>query len=181
MVNAVSNVFGDVLGAAIGKALSRAANTNFCAKTGEIVVGWWESASGSIRGWTRGVGEEVAPRRVFTSVDRHVAETANKLDDQFPGRVVDVNQSLPASVAGGTREVDILMDQFVIQVKQGRATGLARQIKETQATIVDQGKRVIGYAPDNYSGHAWTGAANEGIPIARNFDELVAIIKELSN
>lgn len=72
------------------------------------------------------------------------------------------------------------MDQFVIQVKGGRANVLAGQVQQCAATLTDKSRRVIGYAPDNYSPHAWTRAANEGIPIARNFDEPVAIIKELS-
>jgi hypothetical protein len=122
-----------------------------------------------------------APKRVFTSIDKHVGETATKLDDLFPGRVIDVNKKLPANVAGGDREVDILMDQFIIQVKSDKASGLAGQIQATASTLHDKTRRVIGYAPDKYSGHAWTRAANEGIPIARNFDELIAIIKELSN
>ncbi len=123
---------------------------------------------------------QVTGGRVFTSTDSHVGGTATQLEALFPKRVLDVNKHLPANVAGGTREVDILMDQFVIQVKGGRATGLAGQMQETAATLTDKSRRIIGYAPDNYSTHAWTRAANEGIPIARNFDELVAIIKELT-
>lgn len=91
-----------------------------------------------------------------------------------------MNQNLPANVAGGTREVDIVMDQFIIQVKKGRASGLAPQVQETEATLLDRTRKVLGYAPDNNSSHAWTGATEQGIPIARNFDELIAIIKELS-
>lgn len=109
-----------------------------------------------------------------------MAEAANKLEEVFPGRGVDVNRDVAARVAGKTREVDIVMDQFYIQVKGKKGKNLARQIRETQETIVDQEKRVIGYAPGNFSGHAWSGAANEGIPIARDIDELIAIIKELS-
>lgn len=119
-------------------------------------------------------------QKVFTSLDKHVGEAATKLEEIFPGNVLDVNKTLAASVAGGVREVDIVMEQFIIQVKGGRASGLAGQVQETAATLIDQTKRVIGFAPDNYSSHAWEGAAKEGIPIARDFDELVEVIKELS-
>jgi hypothetical protein len=40
------------------------------------------------------------------------------------------------------------------------------------------GLTAIGYAP-GMSNAAWESAANTGIPIARNLDELIAIIKEL--
>jgi hypothetical protein len=117
--------------------------------------------------------------RVFTSTDRYVGEIATKLNEIFPGQVVDVNKNLAATVAGGMREVDIVMDDFIIQVKSGRGGGLARQVQGTSNTLVDNSRRVIGYAPDDYSGLAWQGAAEKGIPIARNFDELVKIIKEM--
>lgn len=63
-------------------------------------------------------------------------------------------------------------------IKSGRAKGMARQIEETSMTLQDKSLRVIGYAPDNYSQSAWKSAAENGMPIARNFDELVSILKE---
>lgn len=70
------------------------------------------------------------------------------------------------------------MDDFVIQVKSGKADGLVKQIKATVASGAVGHREVIGYAPDKYSAHAWRAAAAEGIPVARNLYELVAIIKE---
>jgi hypothetical protein len=119
--------------------------------------------------------------KVFFSGDKHVGKTASMLENIFPGRVLGVNQHLAASVNGGTRELDIVMDQFVIQVKSKKASELARQMRETMATMLDQTRRVIGYAPDNYSHFAWRAAAEDGLPIARTFDELVSIIRELTN
>lgn len=89
-----------------------------------------------------------------------------------------MNQKLPANVAGGIREIDIVMTDALIQVKSKGAGGLARQVRETRLTLGSDGRRVIGYAPDNFSNNAWRSAAEQGIPIARNFDELVAILKE---
>jgi hypothetical protein len=63
---------------------------------------------------------------------------------------------------------------FIIQVKSQRANGVATQVAETP---LDTAKRVIGFAPENYSVHAWQGAAEPGIPFARNFDELVQILE----
>lgn len=77
------------------------------------------------------------------------------------------------------REVDILMDDFIIQVKSGRGNGLVRQMQETTLTLSDNNRRIIGYAPDNFSPHAWRGSAEQGIPVARNQDELIAIIQEM--
>jgi len=120
-------------------------------------------------------------RGPFSSLDKHVGETANKLERVFPGRVEAVNKPVPATVESGSREVDIIMDEFIIQVKSKRASRLAPQVQATQETLIDKTKTVIGYAPDNYSPAAWKGAAEAGTPIARNFDELIRILKELSS
>lgn len=122
---------------------------------------------------------EAPPKRIFTSTDPHVAETATRLDELFPGRVIGINQDLPANVRGGYREVDIVMDKFIIQVKGDRGNTLKRQMADTERTLINDNRTVVGYAPDNYSKHAWRGAAEEGYPIARSFDELVSLIKEL--
>lgn len=123
--------------------------------------------------------DSIPPKRIFTSSDPHVAETATRLDELFPGRVIGINQNLPANVGGGFREVDIVMDKFIIQVKGGKADKLAPQLHATKSTLIDDSRMVIGYAPDKFSNLAWKGAAEDGLPIARSFDELVLIIKEL--
>jgi hypothetical protein len=119
--------------------------------------------------------------KVFFSGDKHVGKTASMLENIFPGRVQAVNIHMPAAVASRTRELDIVMDQFVIQVKSGTGKGLVGQIRKTMETLYDTSRRVIGYAPDNFSRHALMEAVEAEIPIATTFEELVAIIREFSN
>jgi hypothetical protein len=76
---------------------------------------------------------------------------------------------------GGSREVDIILkNDMLIQVKSGKASGLTGQILNTETTT---GIPTIGYAPTIPNG-AWVNAARQGIPIARNIDELLGIIRE---
>lgn len=92
----------------------------------------------------------------------------------MPGRVVGVNQQIMMA-NGLQREADINLGDMLIQVKSGGARGLTGQILRTEQTT---GLPTVGYAP-GMSSAAWENAANAGIPIARNLDELIAIIKEL--
>ena len=89
-----------------------------------------------------------------------------------------MNEDIPRiTLPGETREVDIMMDDFIIQVKSKRGNNLVKQLKSTQA---DTAEMVIGYAPDRFSQHAWQDAAEVGLPIARSYEELVQIIQEYS-
>ena len=76
----------------------------------------------------------------------------------------------------GFREVDIVLDNALVQVKGGNARGLVGQITGTADST---GQVVIGYAPDIPSA-AWASAARQGIAIARTHEELVMIVRELA-
>jgi hypothetical protein len=75
---------------------------------------------------------------------------------------------------GLIREVDIDLGDLLVQVKGGNARGLTGQIARTQAST---GTRTIGYAPD-LGDAAWRNAAQQGIPILRSSNELLAYIRE---
>jgi RHS repeat-associated protein len=111
----------------------------------------------------------------YTSPDPHVADAANAIDNAMPGRVVGINNQVPMT-NGLQREVDVDLGNMYVQVKSGNARGLIGQIQRTEATT---GVRTIGYAP-NMPEAAWESAARAGIPIARNLQELTAMVKELS-
>jgi len=113
--------------------------------------------------------------RFWTSTDEHVGGAANALEAAFPGRVVGVNQNLTMTTRRGYREVDIVLDDVLVQVKRGNAGRLANQIANTTETL---GRPTIGFAP-NMPNAAWEAAAREGIPIARTHDELIAMVREI--
>lgn len=60
-------------------------------------------------------------------------------------------------------------------MKSGKAGGRTGQMQKTLATT---GRCPVGYAPDIEYG-AWKNAARQALPIARDMDELVMIMKEL--
>lgn len=111
--------------------------------------------------------------RVWSSADSHVASAANALEAAMPGRVVAVN-SQRTMANGLTREVDIDLGSLIVQVKGGNARGLTGQVLRTQAST---GTPTVGYAP-GISDAAWRNAAQQGIPILRTPDELLAYVRE---
>jgi RHS repeat-associated protein len=116
----------------------------------------------------------LAPYTLYSSSDPHVADAANAINSAIPDRVLGVNKDVPMT-NGLQREVDIDLGDLYVQVKSGKARGLIGQIQSTEATT---GVRTIGYAP-SMPAAAWESAARAGVPIARNLQELLAIIKEL--
>lgn len=114
-----------------------------------------------------------AAAKMFSSGDPHVGDAANAIESALPGSVLGVNELVPMT-NGLSREVDINLGDLFIQVKSGNARGLVGQIPKTEATT---GIKTIGYAPSMPTA-AWVSAARQGVPIARNIDELIAIIKE---
>lgn len=121
-----------------------------------------------------GDGAATSAERVFVSADRHVADAAAAIEAAMPGRVMDVNSQVMMS-NGLKREVDIDLGDLVVQVKGGNARRLAGQLERTSATTE---RTAIGFAPNMPDG-AWGAAARQGIPIARDHDELLALIREL--
>jgi hypothetical protein len=92
----------------------------------------------------------------------------------MPVRVKAVNNQVTMP-NGLKREIDVDVGDLIVQVKGGNARGLQGQLEKTTAT---KRRIAIGYPPD-IPNAAWEAAVRNGIPIARNNDELLAIIREL--
>lgn len=115
------------------------------------------------------------PTRTFTSDDEHVADLANMLEEALPGRIRSLNVDL--DIGGGlTREVDIDLGDVIVQVKGKNARGLQAQIAETEETT---GIKTIGFAPTIKHG-ALIDAARNGVAIFKDFDKLMAYLKEFT-
>lgn len=113
--------------------------------------------------------------RTFTSKDPLVGNAANAIEAALPGRISGVNKNVNMVNRRGYREIDIELDTVNIQVKGGQAKGIVGQISDSAESL---GKPTIGYAP-GMSNKAWAAAMREGVPIARTYDELIAMIKEI--
>lgn len=72
----------------------------------------------------------------------------------------------------GLHNIDL--GSLIVQVKGGNARGLTGQVLRTQAST---GTPTVGYAP-GISDAAWRNAAQQGIPILRTPDELLAYVRE---
>ncbi len=144
VVNAVSNVFGELAGTVIGKGLSRAANTNFGAKTGEIVVGWWDAVSRSgnggkivdyLSGLTR--AQKVGTRQQVIDVLESGTDYSRELAAQLRAKTLHLEYAnLPSNVAGRYIEGSnkILVNSKLV------ANG---KIDELASTIVHESRQVI--------------------------------------
>jgi hypothetical protein len=83
----------------------------------------------------------------WTSTDPYVAEIANAIEDLYPGLVVQPNKKIGPN--GSLGEFDIELKNAIIQVKSGKATGLAGQVEHRTITLTRL--PVIGFAPDLHS------------------------------
>lgn len=113
--------------------------------------------------------------RVWTSKDSLVEELATRLEAEHPGLVVGVNEWLP-TFHGSRHEVDIDLGRLAIEVKTGRARGVTGQLA---AIMTNTGRRPILYAPDIPTVTRFH-VLSEGFAVARTYDELLEIIKELT-
>ena len=77
---------------------------------------------------------------------------------------------------GRTREVDIEVGDVTVQVKDSRVRNLRGQIEETRRTTE---RPTIGDVP-GLPHVAWMNVALECVPIARNEEEIIQMLKELS-
>jgi len=111
--------------------------------------------------------------RVFTSKDPLVGELATWLDEWSPGIVKGVNVDVPTRY-GRWQEVDIDLDEYVVEVKSGRAQKLRAQL---DAIAEKTGRKVVAFVPE-MPGRAWAELARQGYRLARDPEELAQILLE---
>ncbi|WP_433307539.1 DNRLRE domain-containing protein [Actinoplanes sp. CA-030573] len=111
--------------------------------------------------------------RVFSSPDPYVADTANAIERAYPGHVVGVNRPIRGPNGLMATDADIETNNAVIQVKEGNARGIVRQMNNTVAVT---GKPVIAFIPDarygtvralQRAGHLVTQSRSELIDVVR--------------
>ena len=124
-------------------------------------------------------------KRIFTSPDKYVAETANAIEARFPGRVIDVNKDVYRPNGTKLTDFDIELDNIVIQVKSGTGEGLTRQMVMSSTGTE---KIVIGYTPNlNPSSHLVRNAKRDALHrtgMSEGFDvftDLEELLKFLEN
>ena len=113
--------------------------------------------------------------KIWTSNDKYVGETANAIDELYPGKVFDVNKKVYRTDGTPITDYDIELDHFIIQVKSGRGTGATRQ---AIATASSTNKEVIIYLPDVKPSAAIVKGLNQkGFEVFTSFEELVNYLK----
>ena len=86
-----------------------------------------------------------ARKEGFTSVDKHVGDVANKIEEAYPGHVVGVNVPIRDAAGNMVTDADILLKNAVVQVKSGGGKGMTSQLLRTEQAT---GLPTIGYGPD---------------------------------
>ena len=127
---------------------------------------------GGIRAACRSI-ELASKVKVFASTDAYVADTASLLQNTFGG-VKRVNMDI-TELMGSTKEMDIVMDTLLIEVKSGSGTGITGQVLKTMKAT---GQTVIGYAPDAPYGML-KAARLRGLYIAGTPEELIQLVSTL--
>jgi hypothetical protein len=113
--------------------------------------------------------------KTWTSPDKYVGETANAIEAQYQGKVVNVNKPVYRSDGTLLTDFDIELDNIVIQVKSGGANRLTTQILRTAGGTT---KEVIGFAPDlNPSSALVKNASKQGINVFTSLEDLLEYLK----
>lgn len=109
----------------------------------------------------------------FILSDPLVGEIANAIEAECPGRVVDVNTVVYRSDGSIRTDLDIVLDDMIIQVKQGGGKGIVRQMMESQDY---SGKTTIGFVTKPKKTIV-NNAENQGYKIFADVYEMIEYIK----
>ena len=75
--------------------------------------------------------------RIFNSADPLVSDIANAIEKSYPGHVIGVNVPVMNAATGRlVTDADIVLQNSIIQVKSGRAGGLAAQVEKTIEAVL---------------------------------------------
>jgi len=111
--------------------------------------------------------------RTFTSTDPLVADLANDIEKAYPGHVVGVGVKYFDEAGKMITDIDILLKNAAIQVKDGPATGMTRQALLSEELT---GLPSIAYGPD-LGLHVARGMARQGILVTRDRQLLIELVK----
>ena len=111
--------------------------------------------------------------RTFTSTDPLVADLANDIERAYPGHVVGVGVKYFDSAGKEITDIDILLKNAGIQVKEGPGTGITRQALLTERLT---GLPSIAYGPD-LGLHVGRNMTKQGILVVRDRQLLIDLVK----
>lgn len=108
----------------------------------------------------------------WTSDNPYVADIANKIEELYPGHVVDVNKKIYDANGKLVTDFDIITQNAVIQVKR-KGNGLGPQLEITQSQT---DKVVIGYGP-KLKLSVVKDVQKRGILVTKDINTLLQVIK----
>lgn len=104
--------------------------------------------------------------------DKYVYDLFLELEKMKPNCVIIVNEKVYHKKIGKPREIDIMTDKFIIEVKSGKAKHRSSQFISQQDLASNLDKKHIVYAPD-ISDKKYNELKQKGIIVTRTKKELL--------
>jgi len=116
--------------------------------------------------------KEMLYNHVIKSQDKYVQDLFMFLEKNDPGTVILVNERVYHKKIKGTREIDIMTKNSIIEVKSGKVRHKTKQFLEQKDLANDHKKQHIVYAPD-ITDKKYLELKSKGINVVRTKDELL--------
>ena len=111
------------------------------------------------------------------SKDKYVYEIFDFLEKNNPGCVILVNEKIYHKRLKSAREVDILTNNYIIEIKSGKVRHKTRQFLDQQDFSKEYNKGHIVYAPE-ISDKKYKELSDKGINVIRSKNELLKKVKK---
>lgn len=116
--------------------------------------------------------KELLYNHVDKTNDKYVQDLFIFLETNEPGNVILVNEKVYHKRINGTREIDIMTKNSIIEVKSGKVRHKTRQFLEQQDLAKEHKKTHIVYAPD-ITDKKYSELKAKGINVVRNKYDLL--------
>ena len=115
---------------------------------------------------------EMLYNHVNNANDKYVKEIFTFIEANEPGNVILANEKIYHKKINGTREIDIMTKNSIIEVKSGKVRHKTKQFFEQQDLAKDYRKSHIVYAPD-ITDKKYYELKSKGINVVRDKSELL--------
>ena len=120
---------------------------------------------------------EALRNRAKKSKDPHLFEAFETINERFPNQILHVNEIRKDPLTGKNRELDLICQNFVIEIKSGTGKHCLKQFLEQKAFSEAIRKTHIVYGPEMSKARI-SEYTRHGIIISQNLDDLITIMKE---
>lgn len=116
--------------------------------------------------------KEILYNHVINTKDNYVQDVFYFLEKNEPGNVILVNERVFHKKIKGTREIDIMTKNSIIEVKSGKVRHKTKQFLEQQDLANEHKKKHIVFAPD-ITDKKYYELKSKGINVVRDKNDLL--------